>query len=192
MLLATVLLAAAAALPSAPPSSAGMSAARLGKLDAAIEDSIAKKECPGAVVLVGRHGKVVYRKAYGSRALVPAREPMTVDTVFDMASLTKVLATAPSVMTLVEDGKIRLQDRVAKFIPEFVLGGGARDQVTVEELLDAPGGPCARRPDGSLHGNERRRSSKGNIASRSPTRPAHASCTRTSGYEVLGELVERV
>ncbi len=191
MLLAPVLLAAAAALPSAPPSSAGMSAARLGKLDAAIEDSIAKKECPGAVVLVGRHGKVVYRKAYGSRALVPAREPMTVDTVFDMASLTKVLATAPSVMTLVEDGKIRLQDRVAKFIPEFVLGGGARDQVTVEELLTHRAGLAPDDPMALYTGTKKE------IFERKYRQPlAYPPGARfvysDVGYEVLGELVERV
>ena len=147
MLFVPLFLAAAAALPApAPPASAGMSASRLAKLDAAIAESIGKKECPGAVVLVGRHGKVVFRKAYGNRAVVPAPEPMTADTVFDMASLTKVVATATSVMTLVEDGKVRLQDRVTKFIPEFAAGGGARDQVTVEELLTHRAGLAADDP----------------------------------------------
>ena len=191
MLFAPILLAAAAVLPSAPPSSAGMSAARLGKLDAAIEDSIARKECPGAVVLVGRHGKVVFRKAYGSRALVPAREPMTVDTIFDMASLTKVLATAPSVMTLVEDGKIRLQDRVAKFIPDFVLGGGARDQVTVEELLTHRAGLAPDDPMALYTGTKKEifeRKYRQPLASPPGSRFVYSDV----GYEVLGELVEKV
>ena len=193
MFLAPVLLAAAAAgpLPAAPPSSLGMSAARLARLDAAIEDAIARRECPGAVVLVGRHGKVAYRKAYGSRALVPAREPMTVDTVFDMASLTKVLATAPSVMTLVEDGKIRLQDRVARIIPEFALGGGARDQVTVEELLThraglAPDDPMA------LYTGTREEIFERKYRQPLAYPPGARFVYSDAGYEVLGEILRTV
>ena len=68
-------------------------------------------------MLVGRGDRVVYQKAIGNRALVPAREPMTLDTIFDLASLTKVVATTTSVMMLVEEGKLRLNDRVATFIP---------------------------------------------------------------------------
>jgi uncharacterized protein YbbC (DUF1343 family)/CubicO group peptidase (beta-lactamase class C family) len=191
MLLAPAL--AAVAVLSAPvaPASTGMSAARLANLDAVITDSIAKKECPGAVVLVGRHGKVVYRKAYGNRAVVPAPEPMTADTVFDMASLTKVIATATSVLTLVEDGKIRLQDRVAKFIPEFASGGGARDQVTVEELLTHRAGLVADDPMALYTG------SREEIFERKYRQPlANAPGARfvysDVGFEVLGELVRRV
>src|ERR1035441_7159392 len=69
---------------------------------------------PGAVLLVGHDGKVVYRKAYGERALLPKHESMTVDTMFDAASLTKVIATTPSVMKLLDQGKIRLNDPVTK------------------------------------------------------------------------------
>ncbi len=191
MYLAPVLLAAAAALPSAPPSSVGMSSPRLGRLDAAIETSIANKECPGAVVLVGRHGRVAYRKAYGNRALLPAREPMTVDTIFDMASLTKVLATATSVMTLVEDGRVRLQDRVAKYIPDFVRGGGARDQVTIEELLThraglAPDDPMA------LYTGSREEIFERKYRQPLATPPGARFVYSDVGYEVLGELVERI
>ena len=123
-----------------------MSADRLSRIDEVVTESIAKKECPGAVVLVGRHGKIVFRKAYGHRAVLPALEPMTLDTVFDLASLTKVVATATSVMALVEDGRVRLADRVAKLIPEFASGGGARDQVTVEQLLTHRAGLAADDP----------------------------------------------
>ncbi len=192
MFLATVFLAAAAAAaPASAPPAAGMSAARLEGLDAAIAESIAKKECPGAVVLVGRHGTVVYRKAYGNRAVAPAVEPMTVDTIFDMASLTKVVATATSVMTLVENGKIRLQDRVAKFIPEFASGGGARDQVTIEELLTHRAGLVPDDPMALYTGT------KEEIFERKYRQPlanppgAHFVYSDV-GFEVLGELVERV
>src|SRR6266404_8278630 len=76
-------------LPSTPPASTGMSAERLSRIDAVIEAAIEKKELPGAVVVVGRHGHVTWRKAYGARAVEPQREVMTTDTIFDLASLTK-------------------------------------------------------------------------------------------------------
>ena len=71
---------------------------------------MAAKLTPGAVVLVGRGDQTLYEKAFGFRATVPAEEPMTLDTVFDLASLTKVVATTTAVMTLVEEGRIRLND----------------------------------------------------------------------------------
>ena len=113
--------------------SSGFDLARLSRLDAVINDAIAERKLPGAVVVVGRGDTVVLRKAYGNRALQPAREPMTLDTVFDLASLTKVVATTPAVMRLVEDGKVRLADPVAAFIPEFAKYG--KDRVTVRDLL---------------------------------------------------------
>jgi uncharacterized protein YbbC (DUF1343 family)/CubicO group peptidase (beta-lactamase class C family) len=99
----------------------------------AIQDAIERAEIPGAVVLVARDGRVVFNKAFGSRALAPTREAMAIDTVFDMASLTKVVATATSVMILVERGKISLIDTVATYIPQFARMG--KEQVTVEQLL---------------------------------------------------------
>ena len=88
---------------------------------------------PGAVVLIGHDGHVVYRKAFGERALLPRREKMTTDTIFDCASLTKVVATAPAVMQLLEQGRIRLNDPVAKYLPGFAQNG--KDQITIRELL---------------------------------------------------------
>ena len=101
-------------------------------LDGVIEQAVRDQLIPGAVVLIGHDGKVVYNKAYGSRALVPAREPMTLDTIFDAASLTKVVATSASMMRLLEDGKIRLNDRVTQYIPEFQ---GGKSEITVRDLL---------------------------------------------------------
>lgn len=86
-------------------------------LDDAITHAIAEGRIPGAVVLVGHGGKVVYRKAYGNRSLEPAIEPMTLDTVFDCASLTKVVATTSCLMKLYEQGKYRLNDRVTDYFP---------------------------------------------------------------------------
>ena len=120
-------------LPAGAPASVGMSAERLARIDAAVEEAIARKETPGAVVLVGRRGRVVWRKAYGARAVEPARETMTNDTIFDAASLTKVVATATSIMILVERGQVRLSDPLARHLPEMKESG--REQVTIEELL---------------------------------------------------------
>src|SRR5215831_6476165 len=122
-----------AQLPAASPAAQGFSPERLARMDAVIADSIARKELPGAVVLVGRHGKVVWRKPYGARALEPQREAMTADTIFDLASLTKVVATTTSIMMLIEQGKVRLSDPVVQFIPE--MKGEGRDAITIENLM---------------------------------------------------------
>jgi len=122
-----------AQLPASPPSSQGVSAQRLARMDAVIAASIEKKELPGAVVLVGRHGRVVWRKAYGARAVEPQRETMTTDTIFDLASLTKIVATTTSIMILIEEGKVRLSDPLVQFIPE--MKGEGRDAITIEQLL---------------------------------------------------------
>jgi uncharacterized protein YbbC (DUF1343 family)/CubicO group peptidase (beta-lactamase class C family) len=116
-----------------PAGSPAFDAARLARLDTVVHDAIAARETPGAVILVGHGDRIVLRKAWGDRAQVPAREAMTVDTVFDLASLTKVVATTTAVMMLVEDGRIRLVDPVAKFIPEF--GRYGKDRVTIRDLL---------------------------------------------------------
>ena len=75
----------------------------------------------------------MWEKAYGARALEPAREPLTTDTIFDMASLTKVVATATSIMILVERGKVRLSDPLSHYIPE--IKGEGRERITIELLL---------------------------------------------------------
>jgi uncharacterized protein YbbC (DUF1343 family) len=100
--------------------------------DQAINDAIAQGRLPGAVLLVGHDGQVVYRKAYGQRAVVPHPEAMTLDTVFDLASLTKVIATTSSMMKLFEEGKFRLNDRVTQYIPEFQNG---KSDITIRNLF---------------------------------------------------------
>jgi len=124
------LLAQAPAGPAAAPPA---DAARLKMADAVIEQAIAARQIPGAVLLVGRGDRLLYQQAYGMRSLVPQAEPMTLDTVFDLASVTKVVATATSVMMLVEDGKIRLNDRVATYIPDF--GRYGKGDITIRHLL---------------------------------------------------------
>jgi uncharacterized protein YbbC (DUF1343 family)/CubicO group peptidase (beta-lactamase class C family) len=131
-----VMLAAVAhaqGLPVAPPQTVGMNAARLNQIDALVEQDIRDKKLPGAVVLIGHKGKIVFRKAYGNRSLVPTVEKMTVDTIFDVASLTKVVATTTSVMKLIEDGKLRLNDTIGKFIPE--IKDEQIKRITIQQLL---------------------------------------------------------
>src|SRR4051812_7778462 len=98
---------ASSRLPHVAPSEAGLSAENLQGIDAIVQDGLAQKKMPGCVVLVGRKDKIVLLKAYGNRRIEPAPEPMTTDTVFDLASLTKPIATATSVMILMEQEKLK-------------------------------------------------------------------------------------
>ncbi|AIE85951.1 exo-beta-N-acetylmuramidase NamZ domain-containing protein [Fimbriimonas ginsengisoli] len=118
---------ALAASIAAPRGFAGAEA-----MDRAIASAMAEGRMPGAVLLVGHKGHVVYRKAYGYRSLVPTKEPMTTDTVFDLASLTKVVATTSCLMKLYEEGRFRLNDRVTDYLPEFQ---GGKSDITLRELM---------------------------------------------------------
>jgi uncharacterized protein YbbC (DUF1343 family)/CubicO group peptidase (beta-lactamase class C family) len=106
---------------------------RLDAIEPIVQDAIEDKLLPGAVVLVGHRDRIVYQKAFGNRALEPSVEPMTLDTVFDLASLTKVVATTTSMLMLIEDGKVRLSDRVAAYIPGFERYG--KGDITVRHLM---------------------------------------------------------
>jgi uncharacterized protein YbbC (DUF1343 family)/CubicO group peptidase (beta-lactamase class C family) len=109
------------------------SPAKLEAVDSIVLEAIHANQVPGAVVLIWHDGQVIYRKAFGDRALEPRREAMSVDTIFDMASLTKVLVTSTAVMQLVETGKVRLNDPVAKYLPEFAQNG--KQDITIRQLL---------------------------------------------------------
>ncbi|MFK7778385.1 MAG: DUF1343 domain-containing protein [Gimesia sp.] len=127
------------------PETVGMDARRLALIDFVVQRGLDRNSMPGAVVLVGYKGKIVFEKAYGYRQLQPEKVAMTIDTVFDMASLTKPIATATSVMQLVEQGKIKLNDPVSRYIPEFANNG--KQAVTVYQLLTHQGGLI---PDNSI------------------------------------------
>lgn len=121
VLLCLIIVASVSAqlLPVVEPEAVGMDGSVLGRLDTVIANAIAEKQAPGAVVLVSRKGSVVFRKAYGNSMLIPEKKEMTIDAVFDLASLTKPMATTTSVMILIDRGQIRLLDAVSKFIPGF-------------------------------------------------------------------------
>ncbi len=125
---ATLILAASSAL-AAPD----LDEKRLEGIGPVVEAAVKAHKIPGAVVVIGHQGHIVYRQAFGERALVPERLPMRVDTIFDMASITKVMATTTAVMQLVEQGKIDLNTPVSDYWPEFKQNG--KDLVTIRELM---------------------------------------------------------
>ncbi len=107
--------------------------ADFGPVDSLVQQQVNDLAITGAVLLVGHNGHVVHQKAFGFRALNPRREPMTVDTVFDLASLTKVVATTPSVMRLVQYGQVRLEDPLSHYIPDFGMNG--KESLSIRQLM---------------------------------------------------------
>ncbi|MGB7294556.1 MAG: serine hydrolase domain-containing protein [Candidatus Aminicenantales bacterium] len=101
------------------PEEVGVSGKHLRLLDSMIDEAIARKDFPGAVILIGRKGKTVFRKAYGECQWVPERRPMDETMIFDLASITKPVATATSFLILVEDGRISLDEKVKDYVPGF-------------------------------------------------------------------------
>lgn len=120
-------------LPIATPEAAGMRATFSADIDRVVAQQIEAGKLPGCVVLVGRGGTIVHRRAYGNRSINPTVDSMTIDTVFDLASLTKPIATSTSIMQLVERGKLRLRDKVTEYLPEF--GQHGKNNATIEHLL---------------------------------------------------------
>jgi CubicO group peptidase (beta-lactamase class C family) len=186
-----------AARPTRPPEAPILQEA-WNRLDGAVEAAIAAKTMPGAVLLVGHRGKVVYRKAFGARSVQPAWSPMTVDTVFDVASLTKVVATTSAVAALVEDGKLRLEDPVARYWPEF--GAAGKSGITVRHLLTHTSGLQAWINFGKTLADplgpplqDYRAQVIHSIAALPPRRPPGTRLVYSDlGFIALGELVERV
>lgn len=175
--------------PACPAYADGIDLVELAKIDAAAEASLNRKDCPGAVILVVHNDEVVFRKAFGSRALKPEKAAMTLDTVFDMASLTKPIATGTSILLLIERGKVRLSDPVAKHWPAFVANG--KDTITIEHLLLHTSGLIADNPIADYaDGRERA------IERIAGLKPLDAPGTRFRysdvNFIVLGELVERL
>jgi uncharacterized protein YbbC (DUF1343 family) len=116
-----------------PDAIPGLNEKQLTAIAGIVDKAIRSAKIPGAVILIGNQGKIVYRRAFGYRAIKPKRLPMTVDTIFDLGSLTKVIATTTAVMQLVEKGKVRIEDRVAEHWSEFKVNG--KEEITVRELL---------------------------------------------------------
>ena len=123
-----------ALIAAAPPEDeSAVDRTRLSAIRPLIEAAIADRKLPGAVVLVGDRRGVVYTDAVGQRALMPAREPMTTDTIFDLASLTKVVSTTTIAMLLIEEGRLGLDDPVTSYFPAF--GRYGKQRISIRHLL---------------------------------------------------------
>lgn len=130
---------------SAEPASSPFDVTRLQLIETLVDEAIAEQALPGAVVAVGTDERIVWQTSRGQRALQPAVEPMTLDTIFDLASLTKVVATTTAVMMLIEDGRLRLNDRVATYVPGFEIHD--KRNITLRHLMTHTSGL---RPDVDL------------------------------------------
>jgi CubicO group peptidase (beta-lactamase class C family) len=162
--------------------------AKLRLMDAAIDQSLSEKHFPGGVLWV-EHGTNAYHKAFGKRALVPQPELMTEDTIFDVASLTKVLATAPCLMRLWEQGKVKLDAPVVQYVPEFQAHG--KSNITLRHLLTHTSGllpGLSRNPDWSGYDK-----AIALACAQIPTDPPGRLFRYSDiNFIVLGEVIQRV
>ncbi len=162
---------------------------KLAAIDSVVKEAIGRGDCPGAVVVVGQNGKVIYRKAFGSRAVVPRPMPMSVRTIFDMASVTKVVATTTAVMQLVEQGKIVLSAPVSEYWPEFKTNG--KESISVQELMTHYSGlppDLELKPEWSGYGTAMKMIAEIKLINPPGTRFVYSDIN----FETLGELVHRV
>ena len=175
-------------LPSAAPEKSGLDGRALARIEKVVEQAIADGKTPGAVVLVGRRGHIVYRRAFGQRSLEP-REAMTTETIFDLASLTKPVATAPSIMMLVERGQLRLSDTLGSYFPE--MKDAAARGVTVQQLLTHVSGYAAGLDRTAAW--QGRSGALAQLAQEPLRRPAGSQFEYSDiNYIALGLLVERI
>jgi uncharacterized protein YbbC (DUF1343 family)/CubicO group peptidase (beta-lactamase class C family) len=168
---------------------ASMNVAVLSHIEPLVARALERGDMAGCVVLVGRRAGIVYEEAFGHRSLEPDRVPMTSDTLFDMASLTKPVATATSVMILIERGQLRLQDKVTTFFPEFAANG--KEDVTIEQLLVHSAGLI---PDNALADyHDGWMSAKPKICDLEPlAKPGSQFKYSDVGFILLGKIIESV
>lgn len=162
---------------------------QLASIDDIVEEAIRTGKTPGAVVLIGHRGQVVYRRAFGYRALEPKKRPMIIDTIFDLSSLTKVIATTPALLQLVEKGKLRIDDPVAKYWPEFQANG--KERITVRQLLTHYSGLRAEldlKPKWSGYNTALKKI----IAEKPIFRPGTCFLYSDLNFIILGELISRI
>ncbi len=180
---------ACAQAPALTPDAPQVSPKLRALLDPIMEKAVADGNIPGGVLLVGHNGRVVYREAFGSRSLEPVRERMTLDTVFDLASLTKCVATTISVMKLVEEGRVRLNDPASAYLPQFAQNG--KQDITLRELLTHYSGLA---PDLDLQAPWTGRDTGFAMAmAQKPVNPPGSRFVYSDiNFEVLGFIVEKV
>ncbi|MCI0376950.1 MAG: DUF1343 domain-containing protein [Gemmataceae bacterium] len=175
-------------LPAAAPQSLGVSAEILNQIDETIHAAIKRGELPGAVVLIVHRGKVIFRKAYGQRSLEQEKSAMLPEIVFDLASLTKPIATATAIMMLIEQGKLRLADLVSDHVRGMPFQGA---KITIEHLLTHTSGLIA---DNALkdYQDGRAKALERVYALKPTAEPGTKFIYSDVGFIVLGDLVERL
>lgn len=166
-----------------------LQASGLDQIQPLVEQAIQDQRMPGCVVVIGRHNAVLYQQAFGQRQLLPEQEQMTVETLFDLASLTKPIATATSIHLLQQRGKLSFDDPVVKYLPEFGVNG--KDSITIRQLLTHTSGLL---PDNSLKdyldGAEEAFRKIDELSLRA--QPGEKFMYSDVGFIVLGRIVERV
>jgi CubicO group peptidase (beta-lactamase class C family) len=174
--------------PIACPAEASFDPPALLQMDAAIQTAISEKKMPGGVLWIEREAST-HVKAFGNRALLPEVEQMTEETIFDAASLTKVLATAPAIMLLLERGKLRLDQPLSDYLPRFK--GDGREKITIRQLLTHTSGLRAglsRKPDWTGYGKAIELACE-----EKPADPPGASFRYSDiNFILLGEVVRRI
>ncbi|QJW97357.1 serine hydrolase domain-containing protein [Frigoriglobus tundricola] len=177
------------ALVAPPARGAEIDAAKLAEIETVAAAALKRGDCPGAVVVVVHDDTVAYRKAFCHRAVKPEAVVMTTDTVFDMASLTKPVATGTAVALLIQRGKLKPSDRVSEHWPAFAANG--KDKVTVEHLLLHTSGLTADNDIKDYAGGRAKALER--IAALKLEAPAGTRFKYSDvGFIALGELVERV
>ena len=183
------LLAGPPRLPQKSPAEQGLNAEKLAEIDQHIADGITAGDLPGCVVLIAHRGAIVWRKAYGQQQVQPTPELLTTEAIFDLASLTKPIATATSIMHLVEAGQLNLDERVATYWPEFGVHGKAA--ITLRQLLTHQSGLIA---DNALRDylTDPETSMQNIAALKLVAPPGERFIYSDVGFLVLGELIRRV
>lgn len=175
--------------PKPSPPATHVEARQLTAVESAVRDAIDAGHTPGAVVLIGTSKQDLYRRAFGFRARKPEPIPMTVDTVFDLASLTKVVATAAAVMILQQEKQLAIDDPAAKYFPEFAANG--KKTITIEQLLLHTSGLVPDNPLNQCRGGwSRTMTAICSLAPRTP--PGSTFAYSDVGYMVLAEIVQRI
>lgn len=181
-----------AKLPRAKPEKVGMSSHHLRHIKEAMDEAIQNKKAPGGVVIVLRNGYIVYRSAFGLKALEPEPEAISIDTMYDMASLTKIVATTSMIMLLVQDGNLRLDDPVSQFIPEYT--GADKDETTLRHLLTHTSGlpPFKRYFEQFPEGDARQKIVADICETTLRGKPGEQFIYSDLGFILLAEIIERV
>lgn len=169
-------------------SAAEINLKKLEEIKEIVEESIEQKKIPGAVVLVLNQGKIVYKQAFGNKSLFPSAEPMTTDTIFDLASLTKPIATGTSIFKLLEAGKLRLSDKAKLHLPELI--EPAWEAITLEHLLTHTSGlPAGNASSDYKEGITQSIKKINNLKLLAP--PGERFTYSDIGFIMLGEIVQR-